>query len=164
MRLLSSLIVAALALLMPVAASAHHDHVEASKVWSRATPPTAKTGAVYMTLTNDTGKADKLVAVKSDVAEKVEIHTHMMENNIMRMRRIDGVEVEPGTPVVFQPGGLHIMLIGLKAPLVAGQTIPLVLVYETAGEVKVTAEVLPTGAAGPEGMGGMGGHGKAHTH
>ncbi|MBU0725899.1 MAG: copper chaperone PCu(A)C [Alphaproteobacteria bacterium] len=158
MRLFPVFLLAALTILAPVAASAHHDHVEATQVWSRATPPTAKTGAVYMILSNDTGKTDKLVAVKSDVAEKVEIHTHLMEGGIMRMRRIEGVEVEPGTPVVFQPGGLHVMMIGLKKPLVAGTWIDLTLVYETAGEVKVSAEVLPIGATEPSG------HGKAHTH
>lgn len=160
MRLLPRFLILALALLAaPSLALAHHDHVEATNVWARATPPAAKNGAAYMVLTNDTAKADRLIDAASDVAERVEIHTHLMENNVMRMRRIDGVDVEPGTPVVFQPGGLHIMLIGLKQPLVAGTSFELTLVYRDAGPVKVTAEVMPAGADG-----GKMGHGKAHTH
>jgi copper(I)-binding protein len=144
----------------PSLAVADHNHVEATNVWARATPPGAKNGAAYMTLTNDTAKADLLLDVASDVAERVEIHTHLMENNVMRMRRVEGgVDVEPGTPVVFQPGGLHVMLMGLKEQLVPGGSFELTLIYRDAGPVKITAKVLPTGADG-----GKMDHGKVHTH
>lgn len=161
MRFVPRFLVFVLALMaVPPLALAHHDHVEATNVWSRATPPGAKNGAAYMILTNDTAKADRLIDAASDVAERVEIHTHLMENGVMRMRRVEGgVDVEPGTPVVFQPGGLHIMLMGLKKQLVPGDTFELVLTYRDAGQVKVTAEVMPLGADGSK----MG-HGKVHTH
>lgn len=159
MRLLTRILIVAFALIAasPLAL-AHHNHVEATNVWARATPPGAKNGAVYLTLTNDTAKADRLIDAASDVAERVEIHTHLMENGVMRMRRVEGgVDVEPGTPVVFQPGGLHIMLIGLRKPLVPGDTFELVLTYRDAGQVRVTAEVMPVGTDG-----GKTGHGKTH--
>lgn len=161
MRFVPRFLVFVLALMaIPSLALAHHDHVEATNVWARATPPGAKNGAAYMILTNDTAKADRLLDAASDVAERVEIHTHLMENNVMRMRRVEGgVDVEPGTPVVFQPGGLHVMLMGLKKQLVAGDSFVLVLTYRDAGPVEVTAEVLPVGADG-----GKMGHGKVHTH
>ncbi|EKE68235.1 copper chaperone PCu(A)C [Oceanibaculum indicum] len=161
MRFLPGFMIFALALIAaaPVAV-AHDKHVEATNVWARATPPGAKNGAAYMTLTNDTAKADRLIDAASDVAARVEIHTHLMENGVMRMRQVEGgVDVEPGTPVVFQPGGLHIMLMGLKKQLVPGETFELVLTYSNAGKVKVTAEVMPIGADGSKA-----GHGKAHTH
>ena len=157
MRFVPRFLVFVLALMaVPPLAVAHHNHVEATNVWARATPPGAKNGAAYMILTNDTAKADRLL----DVAERVEIHTHLMENNVMRMRRVEGgVDVEPGTPVVFQPGGLHIMLMGLKKQLVPGDSFELVLIYRDAGPVKITAEVLPIGADGSKMD-----HGKVRTH
>lgn len=126
-------------------------------VWSRATP--ARTGVAYLTVFNGGTEADRLVGVESPVADRVELHTHAMKGDIMEMRRIDGVDVHPGEPAVLAPGGSHVMLIGLKAPLRAGDHFPLTLVFRKAGKVTVEAAV---GKAGGMGPGAQGGH--KHMH
>ncbi len=83
----------------------------------------------------------------------VELHTVQMEESMMKMRRIDAIIVPPVTPTLLQPGGSHIMLLGLKQPLVAGQTFPLRLRFEQAGEIMVDVPMrtpdgqIPSGTA-----------------
>lgn len=119
-------------------------------IWSRAT--TGKTGVVYLTIRND-GDADRLVAASTNAAGKAQIHTTTRDGDIVRMRPVDGVDIPDHTKVVFKPGGLHVMLMGLKAPLVAGSSLPLKLRFEKAGEVTVAVTVRPPGA-------GSSGHGQ----
>ncbi|WP_029008867.1 copper chaperone PCu(A)C [Azospirillum halopraeferens] len=119
--------------------------------WARATAPNARVGGTYMTLTNDGEAVDRLVAASSPVAEKVELHTHLMDNGVMRMRPVDGIEVAPGEPSVLRPGGLHVMLIGLKQPLAQGSRFPLTLTFETAGAVTLDVPVQAAGAMSPDG-------------
>lgn len=135
--------------------------VHASNIWSRATAPSAKTGAVFLELTNMGETPDLLVAATSDIAEKTELHTHLMDNGVMRMRRVEGFEVSPGAPTVLQPGGHHIMLIGLNRPLVEGTMFPVILTFRDAGKVELEVMVGPAGARSSGG--GHGGHG-SHGH
>jgi copper(I)-binding protein len=131
--------------------------------WARATAANAKTGAAYMTVANTGNTEDRLVNAASPVAERVELHTHAMDGDIMRMRRIAALEVHPGEPAIFQPGGHHVMLFGLKAPLREGQSFPLTLVFERAGSLEVRVAVQRAGAAAPkEHAPGHGGHGHRH--
>lgn len=123
--------------------------VVVAQPWSRATAPGAANGAAYLTLSNDGSTADRLVAASAPVAAKVELHTHLMDNGVMRMRPVEGgIDVDPGAPVVLQPGGLHVMLMGLKAPLQQGQTFPLTLRFEKGGEGMVEVMVQAAGAMG----------------
>jgi copper(I)-binding protein len=119
-------------------------HIDAA--WSRATASSAPTGAAYMMLTNHGGEVDRLVAVASPAAEHAQLHTHLMEGGVMKMRPVEAVEVAPGTPSVLQPGGLHVMLIGLKGPLREGQRFPLTLTFERAGDVEIDVVVQPAGS------------------
>jgi hypothetical protein len=131
--------------------------------WARATAETAKTGAAYMTLTNTGSRVDRLIGAATPIAERVELHTHEVHDEVMRMRRIGAVEVQPGKPAVLRPGGLHVMLFGLKAPLREGQSFPLTLMFERAGSVEVSVAVERAGAAAPtEQAPGHGGHGHRH--
>ena len=98
------------------------------------------------------GAADRLVAASGDVAERIELHTHTMDGNIMKMRRVDAVEVPANGSVALQPGGFHIMLIGLKKPLQEGGSFPLTLTFEKAGTVDVEVAVEGVGSMGPQGM------------
>ena len=108
-----------------------------------------KTGAAFAVLANNGTAMDQLVAAESPVAERVELHTHMMDGGVMRMREVKAIEVHPGTPTVLQPGGLHIMFIGLRAPLKEGAAVPLTLVFEKAGRLAISAQVLSPGAMSP---------------
>lgn len=134
-------------------ATAHHDHrIEVQAAWARAALA-GRTGAAYMTLVNPTDTPDRLLAAASDVAEAVELHAHLHEGGVMRMRPVTAIEVHPGEPMVLAPGGLHIMLIGLRRDLRRGETIRLTLTFEMAGKVEAEVPVLAAGARGPESPG-----------
>jgi hypothetical protein len=99
---------------------------------------------------------DRLIAGSTTVSSAVELHTMSMEGDVMRMRQVPAIEVPAGGTVELKPGGLHVMFMGLKQPLKAGDTFPLTLRFEKAGEVKVDVKVSaqpPAGAAA-----GHGGH------
>ncbi len=114
--------------------------------YARATPAGAKTGAVYMTIDNKSGAADRLTGASSDVADKLQIHEMKVENGVMQMRELpDGLPVPPDGSVVLKPGSYHVMLIGLKKPLTAGETFLLKLTFEKAGTISVTVPVQAMG-------------------
>lgn len=112
--------------------------------WSRPTAPGVGVGVGYMVIVNP-GKADALIAASSPVAERVELHLTQFEGGMMRMRQVGRVELPAGATVRLEPGGLHMMLIGLKQPLAEGAAVPLVLRFEKAGEVRVELKVDPDG-------------------
>jgi periplasmic copper chaperone A len=132
--------------------------------WARATPAGAMTGAVYMTLDNTSASADRLTGGSSDVADKVQIHEMSVVNGVMQMRQLaDGLPVPAGGSVVLKPGSYHVMLIGLKKPLTAGETFPLTLTFAKAGNISVTVAVQAIGAMQDDkgGMSGMKGNNKS---
>jgi len=108
-----------------------------TNAWSRSTPPVAKVGVVYFTLTNDTGKSDRLLKLSTSVAEKVEVHRTEVLDGIARMREVAVLHVDAGQTLEFKPGGMHVMLMGLRKPLVAGTAYELDLLFEVAGARKV---------------------------
>jgi copper(I)-binding protein len=118
--------------------------------WARASIGNAPNSAAYMTLEIMGEEPDWLIGGSSAVAEKAELHTHLMEGGVAKMRPVDAIEVAPGTPTVLEPGGLHIMLIGLTEKIEEGSTVPLTLVFENAGEV--TLDVPVKGMAGQGSM------------
>ena len=112
--------------------------IEIAHPWSRPTPAGAPAGAGYMVLTND-GRADvRLVGGSTSAAAKVEIHEMSMEGGIMRMRPVKGGLVIPaGGSVALEPGGYHIMFIGLRQSFAVGQRIPVTLTFQGAPSVQV---------------------------
>jgi copper(I)-binding protein len=107
----------------------------------RAVPPGQANSAVFMSLENRSDQDQALVAAESDVSEIVELHTHIEEGGMMRMRQIEKIDVPAGETVILQPGGLHVMLIGLQQALEPGQTIDLTLVFEDGSRMPVQAPV-----------------------
>jgi copper(I)-binding protein len=120
--------------------------IKVEGAWATESPPSVTNGAAYMTLVNEGKEADRLTGASGEVSAVVELHTHLMEGGMMKMRPIKAIEVKPDEPTVLKPGGLHVMLIDLKKPLVAGQTFPLRLRFEKAGEIPVEVTVRRTGA------------------
>jgi copper(I)-binding protein len=96
-----------------------------------------------MSLENQTGENQALVGAESAVSEVVELHTHVEEGGMMRMRRVDKIEVPAGETVTLKPGGLHVMLIGLKQPLEPGDAVDLTLIFEDGSRMPVQAPVRP---------------------
>ncbi len=118
---------------------------EIQDAWARESPPGAVNGAAYMTILNNGGDNAVLVGVAGDVANRVELHTHIDDDGIMRMRPVDLIEIKPGARAVLEPGGLHVMLIGLIAPLKAGEHLPLTLQFEERDDIQIQVEVRAPG-------------------
>lgn len=131
-----------LVLLAPLLAACGNEgksEIAVTDAWARAS--VTSTGAAYLTIENKGSADDTLVEAGSPVAERVEVHDMTMEGMVMKMRKLDALPVAAGETVALAPGGKHIMLIGLKGPLAEGDTVPLTLVFEKAGEVAVEAPV-----------------------
>ncbi|MGM0585504.1 MAG: copper chaperone PCu(A)C [Pseudomonadota bacterium] len=120
-----------------------------------------KVAGAFMTLRNNADAPAKLVAARSDIARKTELHTHEMEDGIARMRQVESMTVPAGGLHRLQRGGDHVMFMGLHEPLEPGDRFPLTLVFEDGTEVTVEVEV--DNARRPAHGGGAGqGEGKAH--
>ena len=109
--------------------------------WSREMPPNAPNGAAYFRVENRGGAPDRIVSARTDIAESVEIHTHEMENGLMKMRQVESIEVSAGGEVLLKPHGLHVMLFGLKQPLVGGEGFDLTVVFEKSGELELSVPI-----------------------
>ena len=125
--------------------------IEITTPWTRATPPSARTGGGFMTITNKGTVADRLVSVRSNASDKVEIHEMQMDGNVMRMRELaKGLEIPPGATVMLKPGSYHIMFMELKAPLAKDAKVPVTLVFEKAGSIDIQLDVEALGASAPK--------------
>jgi copper(I)-binding protein len=115
--------------------------------WSRATPKGSSVAAGYMKIKNTGSTADRLISGSSDVAPKFEVHEMKIENGVAKMRPITGgLEIKPGDTIELKPGSFHVMFVGLKKPLTAGEHIKATLVFEKAGTANVEYDVLAMGA------------------
>lgn len=136
------------------AASAQTGSVEVKGAWARATPGKAETGAAYLTIASAT--ADRLTGVSTAVAGKAELHEMTMQGDVMKMRSVAVIDLPAGQTIVLKPGALHIMLVGLRHPLQAGESFPLTLEFEKAGRREVTVVVEKAGTMGPGQAAGSG--------
>jgi len=132
---------AALAFAFPALAA----DLEVSGAFLRA-PPKAANGAGFLTITNSGKQDDKLIAASASVSKAVELHTHIKDGEIMRMRKVDSIAVPAGGKAELKPGGDHVMFIDLTAPLREGDKVALTLTFEKAGEIKVEMPVASVGA------------------
>ena len=130
------------------AGAARAADVAVEEAWARASAGPARNGAAYVTLANR-GGATALVGVESPVAARAELHGHVMDGDVMRMRAMPEVALEAGARVAFAPGGLHVMLMGLAAPLEEGGVFPLVLRFADGDARTVEIAVGGVAAAGP---------------
>jgi copper(I)-binding protein len=131
----------ALWLLLALVASPALAQIKIENAWSRATALGAKIAAGYMTIRNASKAPDKLLSVTSPAAEKVETHVTVKDGDIFRMREVKGYDVPAGGAFELKPGGAHLMLVNVRAPLKEGDKVPLTLRFERAGEVKTELNV-----------------------
>ncbi|MDY0248799.1 MAG: copper chaperone PCu(A)C [Pseudomonas sp.] len=151
--LTASLLALTLGVAVPAYAAQHeHDHQQAisqtkqaalvvESAWSRELPPTAPVGAAFLTVRNHSDQTDRLLRAESAIAEITELHAHLHEGDVMRMVKVDAIDIPAHSDLTLEPGGYHIMLINLHKPLVAGQQLPLSLYFEQAGQVDVTVQI-----------------------
>jgi periplasmic copper chaperone A len=99
------------------------------------------TGAIYMQIENNGNKPEKLLKVESNIASAVEMHQTTMDGDVMKMGPVDSIEIPANGKVELKPGGYHIMLVGLKQELKAGEKIHLKLNFETSGSLELDAEI-----------------------
>jgi len=129
--------------------SVHAGDIQIEGAWSRATAPGQDTGMADITITSK--QAATLVGVSSPAAKVAEMHSMTHESGVMKMREVKAIELPAGKRVNLGESGYHLMLIGLKAPLKAGETVPLTLIIKTADKrvvkIKAKAEVKPLAAA-----------------
>jgi uncharacterized protein YcnI len=124
--------------------------IRVEQAWSRATPGGSKIGAGYLRITNTGSTPDRLVSGTSDASERVEIHDMSVTDGVMKMRPLaEGIAIAPGQTVELRPGSLHIMFVGLKAPLTAGAGFNVTLEFEKAGKITMPFVIQPIGAGAP---------------
>ena len=116
--------------------------------WARATATKARNGAAYIAIKNSSGSGDRLLSGKSLVANSAALHNHVMDNGVMKMRPVGSLNIPAYGTVIMKPGGLHVMLMGLKSPLAKGGSLLLTLTFEKAGDMTVQIKIMGMGAKG----------------
>lgn len=147
---------------------AQHDHsspahaaivvgdIEISGPFTRATLPNAPVAAGFLTIANHGGENDRLVAVESPIAKEGQIHEMAMQGDVMKMQHLpDGIVIPAGETLVLEPGGYHLMFMGLTGPIKEGDKVPVTLTFEKAGTVTIDLIAAGTAADAPA-------HGTSH--
>ena len=112
-----------------------------SHPWTRPTASGMPTGVAYLSITNNGSREDTLIAARTPAAGRVEFHRTSIESGLARMRPAGALVVAPKATITAEPGGLHLMLVDLKEPLVEGMSVPLILTFKSAGDVTVQLKV-----------------------
>jgi len=129
--------------------------LELKHLWVKQVPG-ARNGAMFVEITNQGNTDDRLIAVRTDMAKKAQLHTQVIEDGIARMRRVEGIDIPAGGTVRLEPGGMHIMLLGIQGMQMDGAMVPVTLVFEGAGDISLTAAIegMMQGAGEHESMNG----------
>ncbi|WP_416896273.1 MAG: copper chaperone PCu(A)C [Minwuia sp.] len=128
------------AVLLPLAAEAHDYEkggIHVGDAWARAPIGLGTSTAGYLEIFEMDGKGDRLIGARSEMADRVELHTHTQVDGVMRMRPLEALEIKPMGGGDLQPGGHHLMIMGLKQTVKPGDRIPVTLIFEKAGEMPV---------------------------
>lgn len=142
-RMTFAALAAALSLALPATAENHPDGMHVHDVYARSMGQVGASGAVFLMMHNNTATDDRLIAARADVAERVELHTHKEDaNGVMQMLHVEeGFAIPAGEMHELARGGDHVMLLGLTRELADGDSFPVTLVFEQAGEITVEAVV-----------------------
>ena len=124
-----------------ISSSSFAASVDVVQPYIRAVPPGHPNSAAFMVLKNTSEQDRALVNAHSNVSKVVELHTHKKEGGMMRMRRVKQIDIKAGSETVLKPGGLHVMFIGLKQQLKAGDKVELELEFDNGATIKLTVPV-----------------------
>lgn len=117
------------------------DDVTIHDAYVRATPPGAPASAAFMVLENSAGVGHQLVAVRSGLGKKVELHNHLMEEGMMKMRRVMKIDLPAGERITLKPGGLHVMFMGLNQRPEVGEWVELTLIFGDGSQITIEIPV-----------------------
>ncbi len=116
--------------------------IEVCDVWTRPKTQSSTAGGVFLTLKNTDKKEAFLISASTPIAARVELHDHIMENDVMKMREVPSIAIPAGGTVKLQPGGLHVMFFGVKQALKPGDTFPLTLNFKNTKSITVQVSVM----------------------
>ena len=154
----AALLLSALTVSLPLAAQTADRPLHIDTPYVRLAPPQAQATGAFMLIRN-TGDAErKLIKAESPVAKTVELHNHINDNGVMKMRPVANIVVPAHGKAELKPGSYHVMLIDLKAPLKEGEAVPLTLSFDDGSTQRIDAPVRKPHDGAPAGHG----HGKAH--
>ena len=148
-RLLPALFLSPLLAALPALAQ-QPGAISIEQPWARAAVQ-GGTGGVFLTIRNTGNTPDRLLSASSPLPRAAELHTTVRDGDVMRMQPVQAIEIPAGGSVTLRPGGLHLMLVGLSAPMRMGEAVPVTLTFEHAGAITVQVPVQPAGATGPHG-------------
>ena len=123
------------------------DNVSVQDPYVRLAPPNAAATGAFMVIRNTGDKDVKLVKADNPVSKATELHTHLNEGGVMKMRPVQAIEIKAKGEAVLKPGGLHVMMIDLKAPLKEGDSVPITLTFDDGSSKQVDAKVVKATAA-----------------
>jgi copper(I)-binding protein len=123
--------------------------VQIERPWARATAPGVQVAGGYMTIRNQGSAPDRLVGATSPAAARVELHVHVKEGDIVKMRQVRAYDVPAKGAFELKPGGAHLMFFDIARPFKEGERIPVTLKFEKAGEVGVEFHVGRLGGVAP---------------
>ena len=152
MKLKNLIIALAVAALLPFTAAAHnHANLELAHSWIKQPIPGMQMTGGFITITNNGANDEQFIAVHSDIANKVELHTMVMVDGVMKMRAVEnGWSIPAGETKALKPGSDHIMFIGLQQHIKEGDTITLQLEFKHAGKIEHSFKVQASGAMGED--------------
>lgn len=120
------------------------DSISIENAYVRATPPNTQNSAAFMVIHNAMKSDIKLVSASSDIAERVELHEHIHEDGMMKMRQVESINIKQEQEVSLQPGGYHVMFIGLKQALKEGDVVNLSLYFDNGDKINIDAPIKKT--------------------
>ena len=123
------------------------DNVSVQDPYVRLAPPNAAATGAFMVIRNTGDKDVKVVKADNPVSKATELHTHLNEGGVMKMRPVQAIEIKAKGEAVLKPGGLHVMMIDLKAPLKEGDSVPITLTFDDGSSKQVDAKVVKATAA-----------------
>ena len=138
-----------LILALLLAATTARAQVEVDNAWARATAPGAPVAGGYMTIRNKGAAPDRLVGASSSAAAKVELHVHIKEGEVVKMRQVPAYDIPGNGSFELKPGGAHLMFMQITRPFKEGEKVPVKLRFEKAGEVSVDFAVGRLGSVAP---------------
>lgn len=126
------------------------DNVSVADPYVRLAPPNAPATGAFMVIRNNGDKDVKVVKADNPASRATELHNHINDGGVMKMRPVAAIEIKPKGEAVLKPGGLHVMLIDLKAPMKEGDVVPITLGFDDGSSKQVDAKVVkPVAAPAP---------------